>query len=337
MTRNGKIARLPKAVRGELNRRLADGEPGKRLVAWLNSIPEVRTVLAAEFAGRPITENNLSEWKSGGFREWERQQELLATARTLTEQADELRESAGRLTDHLATVLTVRLAEVLRAGEANGEGAEAKELRCLRALCAVVAELRRGDHSAARLRLEQERREAEREKTEEEILGLFERWATTPALAGLLADPGLTAEQKRQRLRSVLGYGEEEPADAGLQLAREEPPPRPPASPPPPEPPAESGAAPAGAGGPDDMAGTRRRTVEADHGIPAVGEVGPPPSRSAEPRSRDVHREDAGAGAWGDAGKLGWPGPAGAAIRLNPTESGRGYGSAPKLPTVRGP
>jgi len=32
-TRNGKIARLPKDIREELNRRLEDGEPGKHLVA----------------------------------------------------------------------------------------------------------------------------------------------------------------------------------------------------------------------------------------------------------------------------------------------------------------
>ena len=81
MTRNGKIARLPKAVRDTLNRRLRDGEPGKRLVAWLNPQPEVQAVLAAEFGGRPITENNLSEWKTGGFREWELQQDALERAR----------------------------------------------------------------------------------------------------------------------------------------------------------------------------------------------------------------------------------------------------------------
>ena len=32
MTRNGKIARLPRALRDELNRRLQDGQPGVRLV-----------------------------------------------------------------------------------------------------------------------------------------------------------------------------------------------------------------------------------------------------------------------------------------------------------------
>jgi hypothetical protein len=36
VTRNGKIARLPRAMRDGLNRRLRDGEEGKKLVAWLN-------------------------------------------------------------------------------------------------------------------------------------------------------------------------------------------------------------------------------------------------------------------------------------------------------------
>jgi len=33
MTRVGKIARLPREIREQLNRRLQDGEPGKRLVS----------------------------------------------------------------------------------------------------------------------------------------------------------------------------------------------------------------------------------------------------------------------------------------------------------------
>jgi hypothetical protein len=41
MARNGKIARLPIEIRGELNRRLRSGEKARRLVPWLNSMPEV--------------------------------------------------------------------------------------------------------------------------------------------------------------------------------------------------------------------------------------------------------------------------------------------------------
>jgi hypothetical protein len=41
------------------------------LVSWLNSLPEVQTVLAAEFAGgKPIREQNLSQWRKRGFKQW---------------------------------------------------------------------------------------------------------------------------------------------------------------------------------------------------------------------------------------------------------------------------
>ena len=71
MTRNGKIARLPDALRQELNQRLLDGEQGKHLVEWLNGLPKVQAILQKSFEGRPITEDNLSEWKNGGYLSWE--------------------------------------------------------------------------------------------------------------------------------------------------------------------------------------------------------------------------------------------------------------------------
>jgi hypothetical protein len=69
-TRNGKIARLPRAIRDQLNQRLDDGDDGQALVHWLNTLPEVQKCLAEHFAGRPISEQNLSEWKAGGFQQW---------------------------------------------------------------------------------------------------------------------------------------------------------------------------------------------------------------------------------------------------------------------------
>ena len=54
MTRNGKIARLPAALREELNQRLPDGEQGQPWVEWLNSLPQVQSVLRAKFQGIPI-------------------------------------------------------------------------------------------------------------------------------------------------------------------------------------------------------------------------------------------------------------------------------------------
>jgi len=46
-TRNGKIARRPKAVCRELHCRQSEGEPGASLVEWLNERDDVKTVLRA--------------------------------------------------------------------------------------------------------------------------------------------------------------------------------------------------------------------------------------------------------------------------------------------------
>ena len=74
-TRIGKIARLPKDVREQLNRRLQDGEPTQRLLDWLNALPKIQGILAAQFGGRPIIKQNLSEWRRGGYLDWEAAEE----------------------------------------------------------------------------------------------------------------------------------------------------------------------------------------------------------------------------------------------------------------------
>ena len=66
MTRTGKIARLPRYLRDNLNQRLHDGESGKKLTAWLNSSQAVQDILDDYFNGVPISEQNLSEWRQGG-------------------------------------------------------------------------------------------------------------------------------------------------------------------------------------------------------------------------------------------------------------------------------
>jgi len=55
MTRNGKIARLPQPIREQINRRLQDGQEGKRIVAWLNTLPEVAAVMGRGLTASPST------------------------------------------------------------------------------------------------------------------------------------------------------------------------------------------------------------------------------------------------------------------------------------------
>src|SRR5882672_597542 len=94
MNMRSKIARLPFDVRNELNRRIENGEPGKVLVEWLNDQPETELMLNANFRGRAINAQNLSDWKAVRYQEWLAQKELRAEARQLSENMMALGKSA---------------------------------------------------------------------------------------------------------------------------------------------------------------------------------------------------------------------------------------------------
>ena len=181
MTRLGKIARLPHEIREELNIRLRNSEVGKELVKWLNGLPETQAMLAAQFAGRPINEQNLSEWKQGGFEDWLRHQEDCAQARLLTEQARELEKEAGdiRLEDRLAVPLALMLARLMREAEESSDGPE--KLRTLLNVARELGQLRRGSNDAERVRLERERWETKQAEVKEEKRLRAEVWAQLKA------------------------------------------------------------------------------------------------------------------------------------------------------------
>ena len=155
MTRTGKIARLPREIRNQLNRRLHDGEPGVQLVTWINSLPEVQAVLKAEFDERSISEQNLSEWKQGGYRDWVLQQETLELLGRMADDGEELKQAVKEpLTDRLALWVAARYVVATKAlSEADGE----ERWRLLREFCNDLVALRKGDHSQERLKVERER------------------------------------------------------------------------------------------------------------------------------------------------------------------------------------
>ena len=153
-TRIGKIGRLPRQVREELNRRLLEGEPGITLVAWLNGQAAVQPVLDRWFGGRPVTEQNLSEWRQGGYEDWQRQEEARAWVRELGEATEGL-GNAGELGDRFACVLAVgltRLAKVLLDKE--GEPEQRWERLCK--VSQELSRLRRDEQRAVQTRIREE-------------------------------------------------------------------------------------------------------------------------------------------------------------------------------------
>ena len=203
VTRNGKIARLPRTVRQELNRRLDEGEQGKKLVVWLNALPEVRAMVAAEFCGKAIREQNLSEWKQGGYRDWQAHQEALEIADRLGEgTAEWTAEERAPLADTLTLWLIGRYAlETRRVAETGGR----EGWRLLREMCGDVVELQKGQHSGARLQIDRERLKLEQEKSEKQIR---ERVAAAGGQQGSNGQ-GLRPGRAAERIREIFGVPRE--------------------------------------------------------------------------------------------------------------------------------
>lgn len=167
-TRTGKIARLPHQLREQLNRRLLDGEQGKKLLIWLNSLPDVHTILAADFGGRPINAQNLTEWKQGGHRDWLAEREARDLALRLAQEA--VSEKTADSPPLSETVAQWVVGRYVLATQQVRKARGAEGWRLLREMCDDVSRLRRGDHSAQRLELRYQRtatiqaRRARREK-----------------------------------------------------------------------------------------------------------------------------------------------------------------------------
>ena len=185
-THVGKIGRLPKYIRDQLNRRIEDGEPGKELVKWLNCEPDALELLQEQFDGRPITEQNLSEWKQRGYPDWLRQQETRLLVKNLTEQAEDLDEAADgmEISDRFASVIAAELICVTRARLEKETDAE-KRWKIVSEVLPKLSQLRCGGHRAVRTRIKRERwnrqvadedEEAEKRAEKEEIKSRVDRF-----------------------------------------------------------------------------------------------------------------------------------------------------------------
>ena len=186
MTRNGKIARLPYGIREELNRRLQDGKCGPKLLKWLNGEPECLEVLEEEFEGRPITKQNLSEWRQGGYQEWVRKEEARERVQVLMEKAGDLEKDAGgmAIADRLGTLLSAELAVAM---EQLDEIKDPKERWArMKEIARELYRLRREDHHARKLRIVEEQYERRTKEAERErLLDLQDAMQNKPLTAAL--------------------------------------------------------------------------------------------------------------------------------------------------------
>ncbi len=210
--RVGKIARLPKSLRNELNSRIQDGEPGKSLVAWLNSLPKVKAILNAQFGGRPILSQNLSEWVCGGYRDWLFQEQALELVRRMKEDDTELTEAGDmKVIDLLSRRLTARFF-VLFQEVSRLDGDPAAQLELLHRLGRDVAALRRTDQWADRMKLEHDRLQLQRDQFEvDQEAGHFQwAWENSKRVVAYLNN----RFDRREEIERAVHTGNFNPLDA---------------------------------------------------------------------------------------------------------------------------
>jgi hypothetical protein len=149
----GKIARLPKEIREELNCRLDDGEPASEILPWVNELPAAKEVLAKYFRGMPINDNNLSEWRQKGFQRWQEKQESKAELTEMVENAGDFSEiAAGKLARGTASLATAKILKTLQAIPATAESLDG-----LTKISYAVTALLHAEQSQVRLEYEKAR------------------------------------------------------------------------------------------------------------------------------------------------------------------------------------
>jgi hypothetical protein len=224
-TRTGKIGRLPLAVRQELNERLANGASHQRLVAWLNENEIVQTHLEDYFERRPITEQNVSDWKQGGFQDWQRGQEARGLVREFLTEAEEVSDEVGpeALLDRVADMVALILLRLFREAAKTESGPTQR--RAVLEIARELARLRRVDLQRQRVNLliEQQRRDTpggydiERLEHLEKLQEFEQHWEWIRVRAASLRaeylaarqDGTLTAERRAEIEEYFMHYADE--------------------------------------------------------------------------------------------------------------------------------
>ncbi len=197
--RNGKNAKLPRALRDQINRAFDAGQSAVSIARELNKIPEVKAMLEAHFEGRPISPQNLSEWKGGGYRDWQLRQELILQHQEFAANLHELSQTAEGMANSLFHMLLLDYARLMKNKDHETPEDFEKKRKALSNQLQDITKLQRCDIQARNVEVQEGRLERDREKTAKEEFQKFAEWAENPAVrkAFILAPEARMAAQRR--------------------------------------------------------------------------------------------------------------------------------------------
>lgn len=198
MARNGKVARLPFDVREDINRRLLDGEKAHVICAAVNK--------SQGLTGRAaLTDNNISEWRKGGYEEWQKKSSRVEQIKRLSEFALRLAESAGSdLNAGAAAIAGGRILDVIESASDEDLSKLIQDLASLRHLDQNAQKL---ELEKIRLRQKDEALLIEKKKFQRTTCELFLKWFDEKS-ARDIAKSGLSNAEKIETLGKAM-FGED--------------------------------------------------------------------------------------------------------------------------------
>lgn len=196
-----KIGRLPFAVRNELNERIRDGAQGAELLDWLNGLKETKKVLR-EMKSDAVNAQNLTDWRSTGYKDWLDDQADADRFRRLAEVSHTLATAAGGSAAGVAcNIATAKIMDAL-------EGADEDKIADL---TRALAALRSGENAAQKVALAEEKNaiqkeqlELSRAKFERDTARLFVKWAQNRDALSIAADKRIGSDEKTERLGRLM-------------------------------------------------------------------------------------------------------------------------------------
>ena len=196
-----KIGRLPFAVRNELNERIRDGAQGAELLDWLNSLKETKKILR-EMKSDAVNAQNLTDWRSTGYKDWLEDQNDADRIRRLAEVSQTLAAAAG---GNVAGVgCSIATAKIMDALESADDDKIAD-------LSTALVKLRASENAAQKVALAEEKNaiqkeqlELNRAKFERDTTRLFIKWAQSKDAIALATDKRLGSDEKTERLGRLM-------------------------------------------------------------------------------------------------------------------------------------
>jgi hypothetical protein len=185
MSNPGKIGRLPWPLKRELHNQLRDAVPGPVVLLWLNGQEPVQRLLREQWQGRPITPQNLSDYRgSADFKKWLSAQEGLEACQEKSKFVLGLAAEAGMdLMDSADALVVSRLLEDLEMAQ----GKDAVELM------RTLGSFRQGgtarqllDVRRAELAIAEKRVDLDRDKMEKQTVAKFLLWAKSSEARAIL-------------------------------------------------------------------------------------------------------------------------------------------------------